>query len=174
MNPLKMITILLTVFFTITFQSPALAQTGSNDIQAAENSFKDGDFAQAERICTQLLKRNRNDFQAAALKGHLALLSNQLSEAQKWLSQALALKPGDKPTRVLLAEVFYRDDEFQKAASLQRQLGDAARASMLESFSNKVPYQQVGKHEIAHLKFVQTDPLPLVSVRVNGVKKFIF
>ena len=40
-----------------------------------------------------------------------------LDDAQKWLEKAIALKPGDADAKVMLAEAFYRRDDFQKAAA---------------------------------------------------------
>lgn len=173
MNLLKTLALLLTLLSTILAIS-AQERTNPLNIQAAESSFNRGDFAEAERLCKELLQRDRHDFQAVALAGQIALISNRLNEAQKQLSFALTLKPEDKTARQLLAEVFYRRDEFQRAAQLQRELGNNARAALLESFKGQKPYQREDQQTTAHLKFVQTDPLPLVSVRVNRSEEVYF
>ena len=46
--------------------------------------------------------------------GRIALLANRLDDAQKWFEQALALKAD---ARIMLAEAFYRRDDFQKAVA---------------------------------------------------------
>ena len=100
--------------------------------------------------------------------GYLALLSNRLDEAQNWLTKALELKPGDQSPRSLLAEAFYRRDDFGRAAPLFRAIGQEAKARQLESFKTAAPYQIEGQAQVTSLKFVMTDPLPVVQVRVNG------
>ena len=49
--------------------------------------------------------------------GRIALLSNRLDDARKWLEKAITLKPGEADAKVMLAEVFYRRDDFQRGAA---------------------------------------------------------
>ena len=45
---------------------------------------------------------------------------------------------------------------------------------MLESFKGQTPYELHGNGISIRVKFVKTDPLPLVNVRVNGGKEVTF
>jgi len=72
-----------------------------------------------------------------------------------------------------LAEVHYRRDRFQDAAPLFRAVGKKAMADKLESFKGASPYEIEGNNETT-LKFVITDPLPVVQVRVNGSESVNF
>ena len=136
-------------------------------LESADSLFKAGKFAEAEKVYFKVLNEDPRNHRAFARLGYIALLANRLDEAQKWLTEAIKLKPEDPGLKSLLAEVFYRHDEFQKAAQLLRVVGREAMAKKLESFKDVSPYQIGGTAEVTNLKFVMTDPLPVVQVRVN-------
>jgi hypothetical protein len=143
------------------------AEVKPGGLAAAEELFKAGKFAEAEDLFGRILKEEPDRFQALLGMGSVALLGNRLDEAERWLKQAAALKTEDKSAAERLAEVYYRRDDFERAAPLYRTLGKEAVARKLESFKGAKPYQIEGA-ESACVKFLQTDPLPLVQVKVNG------
>jgi membrane protease YdiL (CAAX protease family)/predicted aspartyl protease len=145
-----------------------------NDLELAEINFKNGKFADAEKIYIEAIKDHPTNHQVLMHLGYIALLANRLDDAQKWLTEAIKLKPKDRTTKSLLAEVHYRRDEFQNAAPLFRTIGRKAMADKIESFKDASPYRLEGKNELATLKFVMTDPLPVVQVRVNDSKPAYF
>jgi Aspartyl protease len=115
----------------------------------------------------------------------IALLSNRLDDAQKWLEEATALQPGDADAKVMLAEAFYRRDDFQQAAAslngvevstnkLITSQYPTLNVAKLESFKGQTPYEVHGDGQTTRLKFLKTDPLPLVSVRVDGGDEVTF
>jgi hypothetical protein len=81
--------------------------------------------------------------------------------------------------KVMLAEVFYRRDDFQKAADSLNGIDvnsnklivsqyPTLNVTKLESFKGQTPYEVHGNGKTTRLKFLKTDPLPVVSVRING------
>ena len=46
--------------------------------------------------------------------------------------------------------------------------------AMLESFKGQTPYELRGDETSTRVKFVKTDPLPVINVRVNGGKEVTF
>ena len=64
-----------------------------------------------------MVAENPRDYSAILQLGCIALLSNRHGEAQKWLGKAIILQPGGADAKVMLAEVFYCRDDFQKAAA---------------------------------------------------------
>src|SRR6266480_2533647 len=117
--------------------------------------------------------------------GRIALLSNRLDDAQKCLERAIILQPGDVDAKVMLAEVFYRRDDFQKAVASLKAVDvsnnkliasqyPTLNVAKLESFKGQTPYELHGNGEGTRLKFLKTDPLPVVSVRINGGDEVIF
>jgi predicted aspartyl protease len=143
--------------------SKAPAATGE-----ADSAFKAGNFAAAEKLYAAAIRQDPGNAAAALRLGRLALLANRLEEAEKWLGKSLALQPGDKLAQRSLAEVYRRRDDFERAAPLLAAAGREAEAKKLASFKGMVPYQIEGPGQETHLKFVHTDPLPLVRVKVNG------
>lgn len=143
-------------------------------IELAAPLFEKGEFDQARLIYARESTRDPKDFEAALGVGKIAVLRNDLNEAERWLTKAIELKPEDRTAKAYLAEAFYRRDQFQKAAPLMRQIGQDAAATKLESFQDKIPYRIEGNADVSHVKFVQTDPLPVVAGKVNGAAEVNF
>lgn len=137
------------------------------DLESANSLFKAGKFAKAEKIYAKILNEDRKNHRAVVRLGEISLLSNRLDDAEKWLTEAIKLKPEEKAAKSLLAEVFYRRDEFQRAVQLFRSVGKESRAKQLESFKSVSP-NKIDGPEVTSLKFVMTDPLPVVQIRVNN------
>lgn len=114
------------------------------------------------------------NFQATLLLGKIALLANRLGDAQNWLSEAIALKPEDTQSKSLLAEVFNRRGDFQRAAPLLRMSGKEVGAKKMESFHGGMPYQIEGKSNVTRLRFIRTDPLPVVQLKINDSENVNF
>jgi predicted aspartyl protease len=137
-------------------------------LETADALFKAGKFAEAEKLYPMVAARHPKQYWAAGRLGYIALLSNHLAEAQQWLEKALTIQADQPALKSLLAEVYYRRDDFQKAAPILRGIGQAARAKQLASFKGQKPYEVHGRASKTSLKFIMTDLLPLVQVRVNG------
>ena len=97
---------------------------------------------------------------------------------------ALALQ-SDDDAKVMLSEAFYRRDDFQRAAASLRGVDVATNklvisqyptlnVAKLESFKGQTPHDVQGDGQTARLKFLKAEPLPLVSVRVNGGEEVTF
>src|SRR5215471_12614837 len=161
------------------------AQASQSQIDSANRLFEAGKFAEAGKLYSQIVAQNPKDYSAALQLGRIALLSNRLDQAQKWLEKAITLQPGNTDPKVMLAEAFYRRDDFQKAAAalngvdvsgnkLIREQYPTLNVAKLESFKAQTPYELQGKGTTTRVKFVKTDPLPIVNVRVNGGKEVTF
>jgi hypothetical protein len=161
------------------------AQPKQSEIDSAGRLFEAGKFAEAGKLYSQIVAQNPKDYSATLQLGRIALLSNRLDDAQKWLEKAIALKPNDTDPKVMLAQAFYRRDDFQKAAAalkgvdvssnkLIREQYPTLNVAMLESFKGQTPYELHGNGTSTRLKFVRTEPLPLINVRVNGGEEVTF
>ncbi len=170
---------LAAILATFTLPGQATSQPRRSDVVSADRLFQSGKFAQAGEVYSRLAARNPKDYRAILQLGRIALLSDRLDEARKWLKMAIDLRPGDADPKVMLAEAFYRQDDFQKAATALNGVdvsGNKLIASQyptlnvakLKSFKGQTPYEVVGVGEATRLPFLKTDPLPLVSVRING------
>ena len=161
------------------------AQPKQSEIDSAGRLFQAGKFSDAGKLYSQIVTQNPKEYSATLQLGRIGLLSNRLDDAQKWLEKAIALQPGDADAKIMLAEAFYRRDDFQKAAAslkgvevssnkLIREQYPTLNVAMLESFKGQTPYELKGNGGSTRVKFVKTDPLPLVNVRVNGGKEVTF
>ena len=161
------------------------AQPRQSEIDSANRLFKAGKFVEAGKLYSQIVAQNPKDFPATLQLGRIALLSNRLDDAEKWLEKAIALQPNATDPKIILAEAFYRRDDFQKAAAslkgidvssnkLIREQYPALNVAKLDSFKGQTPYKLEGNGTSTRVKFVKTDPLPIVNVRVNGGKEVTF
>jgi len=149
-------------------------QSSQKDLESADSLFEAGKFAKAEAVYSEVMAADPKSFDAAFRLGNIALLANRLDVAEKFLKKAIELKPDEAAAKSLLAEAFYRRDNFQQAAPLLRDIGKEVMAKKLESFRDLKPYQIEAKTEVTHLRFVMTDPLPVVKVRVNDSEEVNF
>jgi predicted aspartyl protease len=161
------------------------AEPRQSEVDSAGRLFQAGKFAEAGKLYAQIVTQNPKNYSATLQLGRIALLSNRLEDAQKWLEKAITLQPGETDPKVMLAQAFYRRDNFQKAAAalkgvdvssnkLIREQYPTLNVAMLESFKGQTPYQLQDDGTITHVKFLKTDPLPLLNVRVNGGKEVTF
>ncbi len=161
------------------FSGQATSQPRQSEIDSADRLFQVGKFAEAGKLYSQIVAQNPKDYSATLQLGRIALLSNRLDDAQKWLEKAITLQPGYADAKVMLAEVFYRRDDFQKAAASLNGVEVSSNkliisqyptlnVAKLESFKGQTPYDLHGNGTSTRLKFLKTDPLPVVNVRVNG------
>ena len=162
-----------------------IAQAKQSESDLAGRLFQAGKFSEAGKLSSQIVAQNPKDYSAILQLGRIALLSSRLDDAQKWLEKAITLKPNDNDPKVMLAEVFYRGDDFQKSAAslkgvdvssnkLIREQYPTLNVGMLESFKGQTPYELKDHGASTRVKFVKTDPLPIVNVRVNGSKEVTF
>ncbi len=154
------------------------AQTALSPIDSGDRLIKAGKFAEAAKAYALAFEQNPKDDYASLQLGYIALLGNQLDTAEKWLGKAITLKPDNSSAKVMLAQVFYRRDQFPKAASILNEIGPSyanmvanykmMNAPKLASFRGLTAYELQGKGESTVLKFVTNQLLPVVTVRVNG------
>ncbi|MEV0390992.1 tetratricopeptide repeat protein [Nonomuraea sp. NPDC050643] len=131
--------------------------------------FKEGRLAAAERGYLSLLRRDPRDAHVLGRLGYLALLSNRFGDAEKHLSKAVALHPGDVASTQRLAECFVRQDQFARAAPLLRGIDrprDQALAELCAHISG-TPWQIHGAQS-TQVPFVTLDPVPAVEASLNG------
>jgi len=173
------------ILTSYTLAGQAISQPSRPDIASANQLFQNGKFAEAGRVYSRLAARNPRDYRVILRLGRIALLSDRLGDAEKWLKMAIDLRPGDADAKVMLAEAFYRGDDFQRAAAALNGVDVSSNklivsqyptlnVAKLESFKAQTPYEINGAGESTRLKFLKTDPLPVVSVRINGGDEVTF
>ncbi|MCU0425654.1 MAG: aspartyl protease family protein [Candidatus Kapabacteria bacterium] len=166
---------------------PSTLQTSNDAVSEARKSFRQGQFAAAKLRCAEALKRDSANADGKKLFGTLLLFENKPEEARQYLLAAHSTLPNDTALAGMLAETYYRQDKFAQAALYLRSVGRKAFAEMLESFSQgntssgktilHQPYKitsGINTDAEVVIKFVQTDPLPVVSMSVNGSAEALF
>ena len=138
MKPGRICIALVVVLALCSFSGQATSQAQSPEIDAATQLFQAGKFAEAGKLFSRMAAENPPDHSATLQLARIALLSDRLDDAQRWLEKAITLQPGDADAKVMLAEVFYRRDDFQKAA---------AALSGVDVSSNKPDYFAVSDTE---------------------------
>ncbi|PYI47345.1 MAG: hypothetical protein DMF11_06345 [Verrucomicrobia bacterium] len=182
---MKSATTSITFAVACCFAVHAISQPKEPEMESADRLFQAGKFDAAGKHYSKIVAQNPKDHSAILRLGRIALLSNRLDEAQKWLEKAKTLQPDDTDAKVMLAEVFYRRDDFQKAAASLNGVDvsnnkliisqyPTLNVAKLESFKGQKPYDLQGNGESTRLKFVRTEPLPIVNVRVNGGDEVTF
>ncbi|MGC2359046.1 MAG: aspartyl protease family protein [Thermoplasmata archaeon] len=129
-------------------------------------SIEAGDFEGAARRASGIPLNTSLAHSELLAIGRIALLQNRLDWAERAFSVALEGDPNAKIAS-LLGETFYRADAFEAAAPWFRELGRLAMSRKLESFAGSRPYEPRTVRGV-RLRFVRTDPLPVVRVRING------
>ena len=173
------------VIASCNFLGQAALQPTQSGIESASRLFQLGKFAEAGELYSGIAAQEPNDYSAILQLGRIALLSNHLDEAQRWFEKAINLQPKETDAKVMLAEAFYRRDDFQKAAAslngvdvssnkLIREQYPALNVAKLESFKGQTPYELKDNGASTRVKFLKTDPLPVLNVRVNGGKEVTF
>jgi predicted aspartyl protease len=134
---------------------------------SGEALLRAGRFTEAESALARSALENPRNPRIHLALGHLTLMRDDLGAAEGHLKRALAFRASDKDARELLAETHYRRRDFEDAARLHDSLGNRSTAAKLRSFSGRKPYQIAGP-DVVRLPFLRRDPLPVVSLRVNG------
>src|ERR1051326_2064035 len=93
----------LFVIFAVCFAGlAASAQPKQSEKDLADRLFQSGKFAEAGKLYSRIVAQNPKDHLAILQLGRVALLSNRLDEAQKWLEKAEHLQPNDTDTKGML------------------------------------------------------------------------
>jgi tetratricopeptide (TPR) repeat protein len=163
--------------------APCANAAEQTPIESADRLFQMGEFAQAGEQYARIAADHPDDYSAILKLGRIALLSNRLDDAESWLKKAIGLRGGEADPKIMLAEVYYRRDDFEKAVASLDGIDVSTNPLVVSQYptlnvaklrKGQTPYQLLGDGQITRLKFLRTDPLPLVSVRVNGGAEVTF
>jgi hypothetical protein len=175
--------LLLAATLVAAFGSLGPARTA--DLASPEQLFREGRFAEAAEGYAATAARDPGDYEAALGLGRVALLFDRLDEAALWFEKAIALRPGEDDPKVMLGATHYRADDFGAAVKALEGVDVTAstlvidqyptlNVEQLKSFVGQTPYLIEGEGETTRLPLLKTEPLPLVSVRVNGEEVVFF
>ena len=171
---------LAAIVVSCSFAGQATSQPKQSEIDSADRLFQAGKFAEAGKLYAQIVAQNPKDYCGdPPIGSHCIAFQPARRCAEMAGTRRWVLQPGDADAKVMLAEAFYRRDDFQKAAAALKGVDVSSNklitsqyptlnVAKLESFKGQTPYEVHGNGQSTRLTFVKTDPLPVVSVRVNG------
>ncbi len=141
-------------------------RSNADQLSEADRLFRSAEFAEARNCYLAALHEDAGNVEGYLRLGEIALLHNQVPEAERWLLRASAMVGAGTRVNDLLAEVYYRLRAFEHSARHLRIAGLDVTARKLEHFAADAPYLVEGPKK-TRIRFVSTDPLPVVGVRVN-------
>jgi hypothetical protein len=162
--------VLLSILFAAA-SSPNLMQ---NELAKADTLLVQGEFDDAFALYSSIFQTDPRNSKAILNLGRISLYKNDLLTAEKWLEDAAELDTSATEPKLLLAETFYRQDRFAEAAPLFYAAGQIPKAEKLEYFRDCKPYQIEFPSAVNYVDFIRTDPLPIVSLRLNGNREALF
>jgi tetratricopeptide (TPR) repeat protein len=94
--------IALAVILVPCFSGQVTSAPEQSEIDSANRLFEAGKFVEAGKLYARIAAQKPKDYSATLQLGRIALLSNRLDDAQRWLEEAIALRPGDTDAKVML------------------------------------------------------------------------
>jgi tetratricopeptide (TPR) repeat protein len=123
-------------------------------------AFQHGQWQQAEHLLSR-----RDDAAAQLSLAKLDLWRNRL-DAARHRAKALARDAEhERAAAAILAEAYYRANDFQAAAPWFERADKKSRAELTRLFEGRTPYAR-DRNAAIELAFVHTDPLPLVQATI--------
>lgn len=156
---MKSFNVLLFVLSSIAFAQPP-------SIDEANRLLAEGKFDRSLALFKSILSRDAKNIEANRQASRICLYSNRLDEAKVYGSIVLTENPRDSICLRVMAEALRRENRFADAAPYFRLANQEPSALQMESFKDQQPYRLVSTKDIYCIKFVATDPLPLIHVRL--------
>ena len=145
-----------------------LPQDAAQNVSPADTLFRAGRFDEAGRLYAQAAEKDPASYGDTLGMARVHLLRNSLDEAEAWLKKAIALKPQEAEPQALMGEVLYRRDRYAQAAPFFEAAGRKPKAEKLKAFEGKTPFEIESGPDVSVLPFLQTDPLPIIQLTING------
>jgi len=158
--------------FGWTMAAMALAPSIGRAAPSAESLFVAGRFGASDSAWARLMTSQPKDTLALLRRAQIALFRNATAEARRHADAAEKIAALKTPFVALRGESFYREDQFGSAAAEFAKIGRQDLVDKLRALQAG-PYRIRGPQR-SRIAFVQTDPLPLVSLTVNGRGPFLF
>ncbi len=152
-------------------------ENGEPRFKLAHLLFQAGDFWEAKELLQPLFKRPRPSVEAAFLMARLEYLTGNYERAEEILERIrTGFSKGDKILKnaeTLLLFVYYQTNQFHKGETIFKEGRiELPLLELMRSFKEEVPYQikWKGEKKVAEASFLVTDPIPVISMEVEGEK----
>ncbi|MFC1585274.1 tetratricopeptide repeat protein [Fibrobacterota bacterium] len=116
-------------------------------VRMAELAIKENELQEAERLLKDVLTEYPAYHPALSLMGQIALKSSQARLAEDYFRRAIENSPSSVPYYELLAELYYREGDYNRAAGTLKKV----RSSLSPKSHAKLAacYQKDGEHALA-------------------------
>lgn len=151
----------------------AAAEPAEDRATGADLLAREGRFSSAEEAYREDVSTCPTDRRAALGLGRMLLYRGALEESEGWLRKALGSDGNGRSAAALLAENLYRRGAFAEAAGLFEAAGSPAKAAVCSSLARGPAYAIEGPEGPTAVPFLQTDPLPLIGMRIHGEEAFL-
>ena len=151
-------------------------------LRLARLLYESGEFEQAKSLLLPLLEAAKPSSYALFLAAELDYLLGHYDQAESAYKKIIDLDPGDAQIRAKaeskLTFVYYQTNQYTKTADLFKGLEGKIKLphwDLMRAFGETRPYQVVwpGDFGLSKAPFLVTDPLPVVSVELQGRKIFV-
>ena len=133
----------------------AASEPNQAEMESANRLYEGGKFAEAGAISRESPLEIPGTMRPSSGLGRIACFPTGSRTRREWLEQAIALQPDDDDAKAMLAEAFYRRDDFQRAAAALKgvEVGSnkliieqypALNVAKMESFNGQTPYEVHG------------------------------
>jgi len=156
----------------------------SQDSKNADKAFRlallcyqAGEFERSEALLPPLLETTKPSNDVLFLAADLDYLFGRYDKAENTLQKVIGLNPEDQQVKVKaqtkLVFVYYQTNQYAKSADLFAGLEGKIKLphwDLMRAFGQERPYQVVWPEGLEEAKapFVVTDPLPIISVELQG------
>ena len=139
--------------------------------------YQSGEFEKAKTSALPLLDAAKPTNETLFLAADLDYLLGHYDKAESAYQKIIALNPGDLQVQARadskLAMTYYQTNQYAKAADLFKELEGKIKLphwDLMRAFGRERPYQIVwpGDFGLSIAPFIVTDPLPIVSVEIQG------
>jgi len=139
--------------------------------------YQGGEFERARSLVQPLLEAEKPSNEALFLGAELDYLLGNYDQAESANKKIIALNPDDRETQARaetkLVFVYYQTNQYAKTADLFKGLEGKIKLphwDLMRAFGEVRPYQVIwpGDFGLSKTPFLVTDPLPIVSVELQG------
>ncbi len=153
------------------------ARDPQSRFQLASLLYQAGDFRGSGALLQPLLKAEKPATETLFLGASLEYLLARYGTAESLLRRIMTQNPSDEQAQVRaqtkLVFVYYQMKQYAKTTDLFQGLEGKVKLplwDMMRSFGTDEPYQAVWPNDLrqGEVPFIVTDPLPLISVELQG------
>lgn len=137
-------------------------------VESPQELLRQGRFTEAKSAANKLLQRDSKNMNVLEVLVRVLLLENQAQKALDLLNRNTDLVMKNKTMAGLRATAEYRLGKYELASKSLKAADEPQRAKQMDSFGKSRPYTLRLPKAKTSIPFIQTNPMPLLELKVNG------